>query len=61
MSLYKYQILLHAEDIANERFGCELYDLSPAKREAIFAEAMDDLNDMRAAQADYASDFVRGN
>jgi hypothetical protein len=59
MSLLKYRILMRAEDIARERFGCEFYDLPPAKREAIFAEAMDDLNDIQAAQADYLNDVRR--
>lgn len=53
---YKYEMQLRAEEIAEQKYGCEYYDLSHERRTEVFTQAMHDWNNDRADRADFILD-----
>jgi len=59
MSDYKWEMTCRAMEIAEERFGCDFYDLPQDKQSAVFREAMNDWTDQQCAKADYLNDVAK--
>jgi len=49
---YKYAAQMRAEEIAQEEFGVDFYDLPQAKQCEVYQRGMDDYLDSMCAQAD---------
>ena len=56
---YKYEMQMRAEEIAEERYGVEFYELPADKQSAIFREAMYDWSDAQASRADFLNHVAK--
>jgi len=56
---YKYEMQMRAEEIAEERFSCDFYDLPQDRQYAVFKEAMEDWTEALYAKADFLNDAAK--
>ena len=54
---YKYAMQMRAEEIAEERFGCEFYSLTPEQQYKVFDDAATDWSERQFSKVDSLSEI----